>query len=567
MAKAKKVKVLYIEDDNDVRMLVRKILDRKGSFHYLEASTGLSGLEIAVKEKPQLIIMDIDLPDIRGDELTTKIKNIKSLKDTVIIAISGAREQNIREKVLVAGAAGYIRKPIDVTKFPDQIMKFLAGEKEVLEEEEKEYYREQYELSIVDRLTHKVQELEVSNQRLESTSQNLARNIKSFQNMLSSISALQSCQNPAEFKKILVEEIARNFGFERCVFMDVNHENMSLEVKYARGIAQKDWERYTYPVTSPAIQQFFEENQIIQVQKIENVQEPLLKSFLQELKTRQFVFAYLGTPIGQVQSTEIREGVLPLLESFLPSLHDREDMDIDIILSNLEEYLSSESLYRAGFLFMDHQGVDQEIDDNEIRFLETLVRTASYMYQNISLMEQLRFLFVKAEKEAITDPLTNLYNYRYFIHQLNREISRAQRHHSIFSLIMIDIDFFKNYNDAYGHQSGDLILQRIARSMVENTRTSDMVCRYGGEEFCVICPELNRNDAKKMAEKLRQIVEKLELPQIDTVPGGRLTISSGIASFPEDGDTAYQLILNADKALYRAKATGRNKVCAIIDET
>jgi diguanylate cyclase (GGDEF)-like protein len=83
----------------------------------------------------------------------------------------------------------------------------------------------------------------------------------------------------------------------------------------------------------------------------------------------------------------------------------------------------------------------------------------------------------------------------------------------------------------------------------------------------VICPELNRNDAKKMAEKLRQIVEKLELPQIDTVPGGRLTISSGIASFPEDGDTAYQLILNADKALYRAKATGRNKVCAIIDET
>jgi diguanylate cyclase (GGDEF)-like protein len=131
---------------------------------------------------------------------------------------------------------------------------------------------------------------------------------------------------------------------------------------------------------------------------------------------------------------------------------------------------------------------------------------------------------------------------------------------------MIDIDFFKNYNDAYGHQSGDLILQRIAQSMVENTRSSDMVCRYGGEEFCIICPELSREDAKKTAEKLRQIVEKLELPKIDSVPGNRLTISSGISSFPEDGSTSYQLILNADKALYRAKETGRNKVCAIIEE-
>jgi len=183
------------------------------------------------------------------------------------------------------------------------------------------------------------------------------------------------------------------------------------------------------------------------------------------------------------------------------------------------------------------------------------------MYQNLSLMEQLRFLFVKAEKEAITDPLTDLFNYRYFIHQLNREISRDQRHDSIFSIIMIDIDFFKNYNDAFGHQAGDLILRRIAQAIMENTRTSDIVCRYGGEEFVIISPELSKKDAKRMAEKLRQIVEKLELPQIKTVPTGKLTISSGVASFPEDGNTTYQLILNADKALYKAKETGRNKVC------
>jgi len=566
MARSKKIKVLYIEDDSDVRLLMGKILSR-GPFQFLEASTGLEGLEVALKKRPQIILMDIDLPDIRGDELTTKIKNTKELKNTIVIALSGLKEEHVREKILVAGAAGYIKKPINVTTFPDQILRFLSGEKEVLEEEEKEYFHEQYELSIVERLTNKVQELEVSNQRLETTSQNLAKNIDSLQNMLSSITALQTCQNPAEFMKVLVEEICRQFQFDRCIFMDVNHENMSLEIKYAWGLDHKEWQQYSYPATSPALQQFFKENQILQIQEIEQVVEPQLKLFLKKLKTKQFVFAYLGTPISQVQANKIREGVLPLLESFLPSLHEQEDMDIDNILENLEEYLSSESLHRAGFLIMDNSQSHRNIDSDYIRFLESLLRTASYMYQNLSLMDQLRFLFVKAEKEAITDPLTNLYNYRYFIHQLNREISRAQRHHSIFSLIMIDIDFFKNYNDAYGHQSGDLILQRIAQSMVENTRSSDMVCRYGGEEFCIICPELTGDDAKKTAEKLRQIVEKLELPQIETVPGGKLTISSGISSFPKDGSTTYQLILSADKALYRAKQTGRNKVCAIVEES
>jgi diguanylate cyclase (GGDEF)-like protein len=533
----------------------------------MEAAKGLEGLEIALKKRPQIILMDIDLPDIRGDELTTKIKNTKELKETVVIALSGLKEEYVREKILVAGAAGYITKPININTFPDQVLRILGGEKEVLEAEEKEYFHEQYEISIVERLTNKVQELEVSNKSLESTSQNLARNIESLQNMLGSITALQTCQNPAEFMKVLVEEICQQFQFDRCVFMDVNHENMSLEIKHARGIDRKNWKRFSYPATSPSLQEFFKENQILQIQEIEQVKEPQLKSLLEQLKTKQFVFAYLGTPMSQVRANEIREGVLPLLESFLPSLHDQEDMDIDNILANLEEYLSSESLHRAGFLFMDNSKSDRNIESNDIKFLETLMRTASYMYQNLSLMDQLRFLFIKAEKEAITDPLTNLYNYRYFIHQLGREISRAQRHHSLFSLIMIDIDFFKNYNDAYGHQSGDLILQRIAQSMVENTRSSDMVCRYGGEEFCIICPELTKEGAKKTAEKLRQIVEKLELPKIDTVPDSQLTISSGISSFPEDGNTTYQLILNADKALYQAKETGRNKVCAIAEES
>jgi len=131
---------------------------------------------------------------------------------------------------------------------------------------------------------------------------------------------------------------------------------------------------------------------------------------------------------------------------------------------------------------------------------------------------------------------------------------------------MIDIDFFKNYNDAHGHQAGDLILQRIAKEMMENTRVSDIVCRYGGEEFVIICPELEKRAALQMAEKLRQIVENIELPSIENHEKSKLTISSGVASFPDDGETAFRLIRNADKALYKAKETGRNRVCVLAED-
>jgi diguanylate cyclase (GGDEF)-like protein len=557
------VKVLYIEDDRSARILLKKILS-KPPFLYFEAADGMEGMKIALQQHPQLIVMDIDLPDIRGDELATQLKNTKELKEVIIVALTALKEEDAKEKILIAGCDGFITKPIDVQKFPGQLLQFLEGKKEEVESERREIVHQEYEKSVVDHLTQKVKELEIFNKKLESTSQRLKEHGQSLENVLGILSSLQTCTNPVTFKKIIVDEICQRFQFERCAFIDVNSENMMMQIKYAHGMKQEEWEKYRFPVETPFLHKYFEENNVLQVQSLDQIEDPKLRGFLENFKASNFIFAYLGTPPGQYRSSSMRERVLPLLESFMPSLVNQEDLDIEIILSNLEEYLSSESLYRAGFIFMDnYQSQRNLISGGEYRFLETLIRTASYMYQNLTLMEHLRFLFVKAEKEAITDPLTELYNYRYFLLQLNREVSRAQRHKSVFSLIMIDIDFFKSYNDAFGHQAGDLILRRIAHAMLENTRNSDMVCRYGGEEFCIICPELTKEDAKKTAEKLRQMVRTLELPIIKSLPTGYLTISSGIASFPDDGNNAYQLILNADKALYRAKESGRNQVCVV----
>jgi diguanylate cyclase (GGDEF)-like protein len=557
------IKVLYIEDDPSARILLKKILSRP-PFQYFEAADGMEGMKIALQQHPRLIIMDIDLPDIRGDELTTQLKNTEELKDVVIVALTAIRAEEVKEKVLIAGCDGFITKPIDVQKFPGQLLQFLGGKKEEVDSERRETVHQEYEKSIVEHLTQKVKELEIFNKKLESTTQRLKEHGQSLEIVLGILSSLQTCTNPITFKKIIVDGICQNYQFDRCAFFDVNSENMMMQIRYAHGMKEEEWEKYSFPIETPFLQKYFEENNVLHAQSLNVIDDPQLQNFLENFKTTSFIFAYLGTPTSHYKSSSMREGVMPLLESFMPSLVNQEDLDIEIILGNLEEYLSSESLYRAGFIFMDnYQSRRNLVSGGEFRFLETLIRTASYMYQNLTLMEQLRFLFVKAEKEAITDPLTELYNYRYFLLQLNREVSRAQRHKSIFSLIMIDIDFFKNYNDAYGHQAGDLILRRIAQAMLENTRNSDMVCRYGGEEFCIICPELTKEDAKKTAEKLRQIVQALELPRIKSLAIGNLTISSGIASFPDDGKNAYQLIQNADKALYKAKESGRNQVCVI----
>lgn len=561
MPKKDTIKVLYIEDDPSARILLKKILSRP-PFHYLEAVNGMEGMEIALKERPRLIIMDIDLPDIRGDELTTQLKSKKELKDVIVVALTALQEENAREKTLIAGCHGFITKPIDVQKFPQQLLQFLGGKREFIEPEKREIYHQEYEVALVERLSQKVQELELFNKKLESTSQRLKDYSQSLENVLAILSALQSCTTPDLFIKNMIDEICHRFQFDRGAFIATDVESLMMEIKYARGIDPQTWENYRSPLETPFVSKFFENKNVWFLRHLDQIEDNKLRDFLENFQSNQFVFAYFGIPINKYKSADNRDRILPLLESFLPTLVDQENLDVDIIINNLNEYLSNEYLYQSGFIFLDnyHSRRDLFIGE-EFGFLESLIKTASYMYQNLMLMEQLRFLFVKAEKEAITDPLTDLYNYRYFLLQLNREVSRAQRHKSVFSLIMIDIDFFKIYNDTYGHQAGDLILRRIAQAMLENTRNSDMVCRYGGEEFCIICPELTKEDAKKTAEKLRQIVETLELPKIKSPQGESLTISSGVASFPEDGSNAYQLIMKADQALYRAKESGRNRVC------
>ena len=166
----------------------------------------------------------------------------------------------------------------------------------------------------------------------------------------------------------------------------------------------------------------------------------------------------------------------------------------------------------------------------------------------------------RTRRLASTDGLTQVYNHRTFQERLGQEIARANRYSRPLSLLMIDVDHFKLYNDTYGHPQGDIVLQDLARLLQEMSRTSDTVARYGGEEFAIILPETDSVSAQKIGERLREQVERYAFPGKEHMPGGTLTVSIGVATYASI-HSKDDLLQAADMALYTAKRAGRNRVC------
>jgi diguanylate cyclase (GGDEF)-like protein len=212
-------------------------------------------------------------------------------------------------------------------------------------------------------------------------------------------------------------------------------------------------------------------------------------------------------------------------------------------------FIAQEEILGGVFIVDPNTKVEER---DQIRFLSTFTSQIAISLQNAFLYEM-----------AITDGLTKLFIKRYFDTQLIHEIHRSHRYHHKMSLLMIDIDHFKQINDTYGHLAGNLVLKKIGEILRTQSRTVDIVSRYGGEEFTIILPESDKKCAYQMAERLRQKVAEEEF-EISHTPGSRrirVTISIGIACFPEDALEKEALIGLADKYLYQAKLHGRNRVC------
>ncbi len=168
-------------------------------------------------------------------------------------------------------------------------------------------------------------------------------------------------------------------------------------------------------------------------------------------------------------------------------------------------------------------------------------------------------LFQQVQMQAMTDSLTGLFNHRYFQERLDREISLCDRNGGKLSLILLDLDHLKRINDTHGHRAGDTALQHVASVMRKTVREVDICVRYGGEEFVIVLPDCGRESAIEVAERLRESIASVPVEKI-----GQVTASIGVASYPSSASTKIELIEMADRAMYFAKAAGRNRVRTLI---
>jgi len=195
-------------------------------------------------------------------------------------------------------------------------------------------------------------------------------------------------------------------------------------------------------------------------------------------------------------------------------------------------------------------------DITDRKQVEKKLRDANDRLQ--SQLIEIGLLQSKLRSQAIRDPLTNLFNRRYLEETLDRELARAAREGYSVCVVMMDLDHFKKVNDTYGHEAGDHVLKALANTLAEQSRRGDFACRFGGEEFVVVMPNIGIDTAFQRAEKLRRSLNSLYVPY-----GGHnltVTISMGIASYPMNGETREEVLRAADSAMYAAKKAGRDHI-------
>jgi diguanylate cyclase (GGDEF)-like protein len=237
----------------------------------------------------------------------------------------------------------------------------------------------------------------------------------------------------------------------------------------------------------------------------------------------------------------------------------RKNIETDPVLKSLKTQYFVTVPLRAkdkviGLILADNIFTKKPIGKDDIRTLTMFANHAGLAIENSRLYEE-------TVHQANTDMLTRLWNHGYFQYSLTEDLKKAYESRKPLSLIMFDIDNFKNYNDTLGHQMGDQLLRDVARILKATCDGKGTVSRYGGEEFAVVLPGISKDPAYQIGEVLRQAIEGFQFKGQEVQPTKNLTLSAGIATYPEDALDKEKLIYLADMALYEAKRTGKNRVC------
>jgi len=465
-------------------------------FEIVNAATGEKAIEIYEKQKPDLILMDIMLPGISGIEATKRIRKMNSSDNYIPILMLTAKNQV--EDVVEGLDAGADDYIVKPFKFDE----LLARIKTAIRLKE-----------LNDRLKHQAAILEDANkknnqlnQTLIGKNKELRKKIYDLHNIFDVSLELHSILDLNRLANSTLLSLIGQFSCKSALFLhNLRKNEQRLNVLNSKGIYKTE---------------------------IENL----------KIEKSDVLFNYL-----EKNSDPFLLNKIPKALKNSKAIEELKNIEMEII-SPVHIHKKEMAL-----LCLGERVKNKKYTDNELEVLTTVSNIVSIAVSNA-------FLYDEVVQLSYTDGMTELHNYRYFEMRLNEEIIRHSRTKQEVSLIILDVDYFKNYNDTLGHPAGDEVLRQLALILKDTVRENDIVSRYGGEEFAVILPGNGIDGTSILAERLRANVENHHFPNEEIQPKGKLTISVGTATLPAHADDAKDLIHKADTALYSAKKSGRNRV-------
>lgn len=602
-------KFILVIEDNELNMkLVRAILNLN-HFKVIEANMAEKGLEAAKKFKPDVILMDIQLPGMDGLTATRTLKSDPELCAIPIVALTSYAMEGDKQKALEAGCAGYITKPISPKVFISQLEEILSGGRK-----------------------RKPEPIEVNSPTIQNIAREAPRlsnrprilivdddltNVKVLKAKLSSEKyELFSAYNGEECLR-MVDEIVPDLILLDIMMPEINGYEVTARLKTnpstrhipiilvtaldspedrKRGFTTGADEFLTKPInTSELIKRVHSMIQLKKYQEQLALRTQAEEKFLHAKRKSMDILA-----VGKS-----RPRVLVVEDNFLDSkvirdyldgqpydllsadsgehaieMASREKIDVmllDVLLPGMDGFevcrrIKEEEQTRniqivliTGLTDLESKilGVENGADDflvKPIHHREIQARVLALLRKK-SYLDQICAHYEIALSSAITDDLTGLYNRAYFINSLDLELKRAKRQKYSIALIMMDIDDFKLYNDQLGHFEGDMLLRELAQVLRLSVREVDMAVRYGGEEFAIIMPYTDRCEAVTVAERVLDAIRNHPYSNSLIHQVKPVSMSAGISVFPNDAESVNDLICRADEMLYRAKRSGKNQVC------
>lgn len=603
---ATQIKTILVVEDNALNMkLVRGLLGL-GTYRMLEAKDAESGLVLAAREMPDLVLMDIQLPGMDGLTATRELKANDRLRHIPVVALTSYAMAGDDHKAAQAGCDGYITKPIDTRHFLSKIEALLPTSTENAGVTAPAPPPPSTSIRVRNQPLVLVVDDEPKNVKLLRAK--LAGQPYTIKAAYNGVDALKMVAQHAPDLILLDVMMPGLDGYEVTRRLKADEQTRTIPIimitalngheDKEKGMALGAQEFLTKPVNTAELRA-----------RIGSMLR--LKQFKEQLESRNASKARFGRPETACEARDREQGAAPVSHILLVDDDERDVKLLEPTLLNTpcnltvaksaEEALEVVSSGRRVDLILldvllpgmsgfdlcrrlkenpDHHDIqvvlitclddlDSRIKGVELGADDFLVKPVDFrelaarvkvLLEKKHYIDKLRSDYAEALNSAINDGLTGLYNRTYFMRFLEQEILRSNRQGYPIGLLMIDLDDFKKVNDTLGHLEGDRILRETAKILRHGVREIDLPARYGGEEFAVVYPYADPRGLHKAALRLLSTFGTHRFFSEPIVGLERLTVSMGLAFYPQNAATAEELLTAADTALYKAKQSGKNRL-------